>query len=36
MNNEEIKQLVYKKVSIAKMASTQLALMDFKQKNANV
>ena len=34
MNNEEIKQLVYKKVSVAKMASAQLALMDFKQKNA--
>ena len=34
MDNEEIKQLVYKKVSVAKMASSQLALMDFKQKNA--
>lgn len=34
MTNEEIKQIVYKKVSVAKMASTQLALMDFKQKNA--
>ena len=34
MELEEIKQLVYKKVSLAKAASMQLGLMDFKQKNA--
>ena len=34
MELEEIKQLVYKKVSLAKAASMQLGLMNFKQKNA--
>ena len=34
MELEEIKQFVYKKVSLAKAASMQLGLMDFKQKNA--
>lgn len=34
MDEQEIKQLVSKKVSIAKIASTQLGLMDFKQRNA--
>jgi len=34
MEEQEIKQLVSKKVSIAKIASTQLGLMDFKQRNA--
>ena len=34
MNEQEIKQLISKKVSIAKVASTQLGLMDFKQRNA--
>ena len=34
MDEQEIKQLISKKVSIAKIASTQLGLMDFKQRNA--
>ena len=34
MDEQEIKQLISKKVSIAKIASKQLGLMDFKQRNA--
>lgn len=34
MEEQEIKQLVSKKVSAAKIASVQLGLMDFKQRNA--
>ena len=34
METEEIKQFVYKKVSLAKAASMQLGIMDFKQRNA--
>lgn len=34
MDEQEIKQLISKKVSMAKIASTQLGLMDFKQRNA--
>ena len=34
MEEQEIKQLVNKKVSLAKIASMQLGLLDFKQRNA--
>ena len=34
MEEQEIKQLVNKKVSLAKVASMQLGLLDFKQRNA--
>ncbi|MCR4662360.1 MAG: glutamate-5-semialdehyde dehydrogenase [Endomicrobiaceae bacterium] len=34
MEESEIKQIVNKKVSLAKVASTQLGLLDFKQRNA--
>lgn len=34
MEEQEIKQLVTKKVSVAKIASMQLGLLDFKQRNA--
>ena len=34
MEEQEIKQLVTKKVSMAKIASMQLGLLDFKQRNA--
>ena len=34
MEEQEIKQLVTKKVSLAKVASMQLGLLDFKQRNA--
>lgn len=34
MDEQEIKQLISKKVSIAKIASKQLGLMDFRQRNA--
>ncbi len=34
MNEQEIKQAVEKKVSMAKIASHQMGLLDFKQKNA--
>ncbi|MBQ2542766.1 MAG: glutamate-5-semialdehyde dehydrogenase [Bacteroidales bacterium] len=34
MEEQEIKQIVNKKVSLAKVASMQLGLLDFKQRNA--
>ncbi len=34
MDEQEIKQFVTKKISVAKVASTQLGLLDFKQRNA--
>ena len=34
MEEQEIKQIVSKKVSLAKIASAQLGLLDFKQRNA--
>ena len=34
MEEQEIKQIVNKKVSLAKIASMQLGLLDFKQRNA--